>query len=75
MLEIYRADDGEKLWSYDTKTEYDAVNGLPTKGGTLDAHGPMLAGDLLIVSSGYGSFQQEEGNALLVFSTAQEQTP
>lgn len=75
MLEIYRADNGEKLWSYDTKTEYDAVNGLPTKGGTLDAHGPMLAGDLLIVSSGYGSFQQEEGNALLVFSTAQEQTP
>lgn len=73
MLEIYRAGDGEKLWSYNTIREYDAVNALPTKGGTLDAHGAMLAGNLLIVSSGYGSFQQQEGNALLVFGTTEEQ--
>ncbi len=75
MLEIYRASDGKKLWSYDTKTDYNAVNALPTKGGTLDAHGPMLAGDLLIVSSGYGSFGQQGGNALLVFSVTEEQAP
>ncbi|MCZ6618515.1 MAG: PQQ-binding-like beta-propeller repeat protein [Gammaproteobacteria bacterium] len=72
MLEIYRASDGELLWSYDTATEFSAVNELATKGGAFDAHGPMLADDLLIVSSGYGSFGQEGGNALLVFSPRRE---
>lgn len=75
MLEIYRASDGELLWSYDTVTEFSAVNELATKGGAFDAHGPMLADNLLIVSSGYGSFGQEGGNALLVFTVAEEQSP
>ena len=47
---------------------FTAVNGIETKGGVFDAHGPMLAGDMLVVSSGYGSFFQEGGNALLVFA-------
>ncbi|MEM9256392.1 MAG: PQQ-binding-like beta-propeller repeat protein [Pseudomonadota bacterium] len=66
-LEILHADTGESLWYFDTMVDLDAVNGVETRGGGIDAHGPMLADDLLIVSSGYGSFMQEGGNALLVF--------
>jgi polyvinyl alcohol dehydrogenase (cytochrome) len=68
LLEIVRADDGERLWSFDAAITYSAVNGIATEGGSFDAHGPMLADDLLIVSSGYGSFLQDGGNALLVFT-------
>jgi len=51
------------------------VSGKPAKGGAFDAHGPMLAGDQLIVSSGYGSFYQRGGNALLVFELSGNKTP
>jgi polyvinyl alcohol dehydrogenase (cytochrome) len=66
-LEIYDAATGDVLWSDDTWTTYTAVNGIETSGGTFDAHGPMVAGDQVIVFSGYDSFFQKPGNALLVY--------
>ncbi|MEH6568857.1 MAG: PQQ-binding-like beta-propeller repeat protein [Halioglobus sp.] len=75
VLEVVGADDGKRLWSFNTNREFTAVNNIPTKGGGIDAHGPMLADNLLIVSSGYGSFFQEGGNALLVFSIAEGVSP
>ena len=68
VLQINRSDNGQTLWSYETMRPFTAVNGVETRGGVIDAHGPMLAGDLLIVASGYGTFSQEGGNALLVFA-------
>lgn len=65
-VEIYAANDGELLWSYDVAQSFESVNGIETIGGSVDAHGPMLADDLLIITSGYGAFAQA-GNALLVF--------
>ena len=41
-------------------------------GGAFDAHGPMVADNLVIVSSGYGGFGQRGGNALLVFELPEE---
>lgn len=71
-LEILAADTGKKLWSFDAWREYESVNGLPTAGGAFDAHGPMVADDLLVVSAGYGYVgQQRGGNALLVFQLDQ----
>lgn len=72
FLEAIHVDTGEVLWSFDTWRDFDAVNGTAT-GGAFDAHGPMLADDLMIVSSGYGSFFQRGGNALLVFALGDEQ--
>ena len=67
-LEILTADRGKKLWSFDAWRDFDAVNGVPTAGGSFDAHGPMVADDLVVVSAGYGYVgQQRGGNALLVF--------
>jgi polyvinyl alcohol dehydrogenase (cytochrome) len=67
FLHAYRADSGERVWEYDTWREYSAVNGLPAEGGAIDVHGPVVAGDWLFVQSGYGSFGQKGGNALLAF--------
>ncbi len=68
FLEVVSAGTGELLWEHDAWQEYESVNGVSAEGGAFDAHGPMLADDLVIVSSGYryvGS--QRGGNALLVF--------
>jgi polyvinyl alcohol dehydrogenase (cytochrome) len=59
--------NGDILWEYDSWRDYDSVNELPTQGGAIDVHGPFVAGRQLIVQSGYGSFGQRGGNALLVF--------
>ncbi|MXY52538.1 MAG: PQQ-binding-like beta-propeller repeat protein [Gammaproteobacteria bacterium] len=67
FLEAIHVESGEVLWSFDTWRDFDAMNGMAT-GGAFDAHGPMVADDLVIVSSGYGSFFQRGGNALLVFA-------
>lgn len=67
-LEIFHAQSGERLWTHDAWRAYDTVNQIPTNGGAFDAHGPMIADDLLVVSAGYGYVgRQRGGNALLVF--------
>ena len=68
FLEIHRAIDGERIWVYDAWRQFDAVNGVATHGGAFDAHGPLVADNLLIVSAGYSYVgAQRGGNALLVF--------
>jgi polyvinyl alcohol dehydrogenase (cytochrome) len=66
------AGNGKLLWSFNSAKEFPSVNGLVTNGGVFDAHGPMLADKQLIISSGYGSFGQKGGNALLVFKLKEE---
>jgi polyvinyl alcohol dehydrogenase (cytochrome) len=66
-LHAFAAHSGEVLWSYDTWRDYDSVNGIATKGGAIDVHGPVVAGDLLLIQSGYDSFGQMGGNALIAF--------
>lgn len=67
FIEALDASDGAVLWSFDTWRDFSAVNNILTNGGSFDSHGPMVADDLLIISSGYGTFGQKGGNALLVF--------
>jgi polyvinyl alcohol dehydrogenase (cytochrome) len=45
----------------------DAVNGVKTRGGSLSATGPTLAGGMMFVNSGYGALAGMPGNALLAF--------
>ncbi len=58
---------GDVVWSHDTWRDYETVNDVAARGGSIDTHGPMVADDLLIVVSGYAAFSQEPGNAVLVF--------
>jgi len=75
MIEVYDVRDGSLLWSYDTWQKFTSVNKVETTGGAIDAHGPMLAGNQLIINSGYGSFGTRGGNALLVFELSGEEAP
>jgi polyvinyl alcohol dehydrogenase (cytochrome) len=67
-IRAYSAADGKILWDADTARDYTTVNGPPARGGSLDGPGPVVAGGMLYVSSGYGQFGGMPGNVLLAFS-------
>ena len=48
--------------------EYETVNGVPARGGSLDGPGPVIAGGMVYVNSGYGAMGGIPGNVLVAFS-------
>lgn len=67
-LRGYSMSDGKVIWDFDTAREFTTVNGLTTKGGSLDGPGPTIAGGMLYANSGYGAWGGLAGNVLLAFS-------
>jgi polyvinyl alcohol dehydrogenase (cytochrome) len=67
-LRAYAAQDGKIVWDFDTARSFDAVNGVPAKGGSLDVGGPVVAGGMMFVVSGYPGFGAMPGNLLLAFA-------
>lgn len=67
-LRAYSAQTGEVIWDVNTAREYQTVNGQKANGGSLDATGPVIAGGMLYVASGYGQWGGLPGNVLLAFS-------
>lgn len=69
VLRALSTDDGHSLWQYQTVRDYATVNGVLAKGGSLGAPGPVVAGGMLFVGSGYvGTGNGVPGNVLLAFS-------
>lgn len=64
---VHDARTGERLFSDDTWKSFDTLNGVPAEGGAIDVHGPYVAGDMVFIQSGYGSFGQKGGNALIAY--------
>lgn len=67
-IRAYSTAGGHVLWEYDTAREFDTVNGVKARGGSIDAHGPVIAGGFLYTNSGYGTWGGMPGNVLLAFS-------
>jgi polyvinyl alcohol dehydrogenase (cytochrome) len=66
-LRAYSTKDGSILWTLDTNREFETVNGVKANGGGLEGPGPIVAGGMLFVNSGYGGFVGNPGNVLLAF--------
>jgi polyvinyl alcohol dehydrogenase (cytochrome) len=66
-LKAAASSNGEVLWQFDTKREFDAVNKVPTHGGSISAPGAVVAGGMVFVGSGYAVLRGAPGNALLAF--------
>lgn len=64
---VHDARTGALLFSHDTWTSFATVNGVAAEGGAIDVHGPYVAGDMVFIQSGYGSFGQKGGNALIAY--------
>lgn len=67
-LRAYSAANGAIIWDFDTVRTYQAVNGVEARGGSLDGPGPIVAGGMLFVDSGYATAGGQPGNVLLAFS-------
>jgi polyvinyl alcohol dehydrogenase (cytochrome) len=67
-IRAYASDTGEIVWDFDTVREYETVNGVLARGGSLDGPGPVIAGGMMFVNSGYTVDGGIPGNAILAFS-------
>ena len=68
-VRAFSTEDGEMLWDFDTAAQtYSTVNGVPAKGGSIDGAGPVIAGGMLFVNSGYPRNGGMPGNVLLAFA-------
>jgi polyvinyl alcohol dehydrogenase (cytochrome) len=64
----YSTATGKAIWSFDTNRTFDTVNEVEAKGGNINAAGPVVAGGMLFVSSGYSDLGGgNRGNVLLAF--------
>jgi len=68
MLRAFSTEDGHLLWEYNMIRDYETVNHVAAKGGSMASAGPTVAGGMLFVGSGYIFTGGTPGNALLVFA-------
>jgi polyvinyl alcohol dehydrogenase (cytochrome) len=69
VVRAMSTEKGELLWEYDTIRDFQTVNRLAAKGGSMGAQGATVAGGMVFVGSGYIGFQSgTPGNVLLAFS-------
>jgi polyvinyl alcohol dehydrogenase (cytochrome) len=66
-VRAYAAATGAIVWTFDTNRNFTTVNGVRAKGGSMDGPAPVVAGGMVYVSSGYGTFGLRPGNVLLAF--------
>ena len=67
-LRAYSTRDGSVIWLFDANREFDTVNGVKANGASFDGPGPIVAGGMLFVNSGYGGLVGRPGNVLLAFA-------
>jgi polyvinyl alcohol dehydrogenase (cytochrome) len=66
-LRAFNAENGAVVWDFDTVREYDTVNGVKARGGSLDGPGATVVSGMVFVNSGYSRNGGMPGNVLLAF--------
>jgi polyvinyl alcohol dehydrogenase (cytochrome) len=56
------------LWDFETMRDFDTVNGVKARGGSIDGPGPVVANGMVFVTSGYPRNGGVPGNVLLAFA-------
>ena len=69
-IRAFAAGDGRVIWDFDTARDFDTVNGVMARGGSLDGDGDVVAGGRVYVTSGYARNGGMPGNVLLAFRVA-----
>ena len=69
MIRAHATNTGSLLWEFNTAAEFETVNGVKAKGGSMGAPGVTIVNGMLYVPSGYIGFQNGvSGNVLLAFA-------
>jgi polyvinyl alcohol dehydrogenase (cytochrome) len=66
-LRAFSTTNGRIVWDFDTVGPQKTVNEVPAWGGSLNGPGPVIAGGMVFVESGYAS-NGIPGNVLMAFS-------
>ena len=66
-IRAYATRTGAIIWDFDTVQDFPSVNGVKTRGGSINSMAPTVAGGMLYITSGYSGAAMP-GNALLAFS-------
>jgi polyvinyl alcohol dehydrogenase (cytochrome) len=66
-IRAYSSTDGKILWLFDANKDFPTVNGVKANGASMDGPGPVVAGGMVYVNSGYGGLVGRPGNVLLAF--------
>ena len=68
-MRAYDARDGRIIWEFESAKEYQTVNGVSGRGGSINGPGPTVVGGMLFMTSGYAYLGLgQPGNVLLAFS-------
>lgn len=63
----YETTKGAIIWDFDTAQDFQTVNGVKARGGSIISMAPVIAGGMLYITSGYAG-NGMTGNVLLAFS-------
>jgi polyvinyl alcohol dehydrogenase (cytochrome) len=66
-IRAYETNSGKIIWDFDTVQDFRTVNSVKARGGSINSMGPVVAGGVLYITSGY-SGNGIPGNVLLAFS-------
>jgi polyvinyl alcohol dehydrogenase (cytochrome) len=66
-LRAHGAEDGRILWDFDTARDFETVNGVKAKGGSIDGPGAVVVNGMVFITSGYPRNGGIPGNVLLAF--------
>jgi polyvinyl alcohol dehydrogenase (cytochrome) len=64
----YSTTDGKIMWDFDTARDFQTVNAVAARGGSIDVGGPAIANGVVATTSGIRRWGGLRGNVLLVFS-------
>ena len=67
MLRANSTTDGRIIWQFNTAQEFETVNAVAAKGGSLNGPGPTIVDGMLFMGSGYAIESGLHGNVLLAF--------
>jgi polyvinyl alcohol dehydrogenase (cytochrome) len=67
-LRAYDSLTGKVVFDVNTLNEYDTVNRVPARGGSINGPGATVVGGMVFVNSGYSSIGFMAGNVLLAYS-------
>jgi polyvinyl alcohol dehydrogenase (cytochrome) len=67
-MRAYDTRDGKIVWDFDTLREFETVNHVKARGGSISASGVVVVDGIVYVNSGYGAFSGIPGNVMLAFS-------
>ncbi|MGQ9426041.1 outer membrane protein assembly factor BamB family protein [Gilvimarinus sp. F26214L] len=67
MLRVFDSRTGEMLFEYNVARDFESINGIKGRGGSIDNATIVANNGLLLVSAGYALFNETPGNVLLAF--------